>query len=163
MKNAFLYLSKGYILAPITFYVEKYVFSDWEFLKFLFVICSVDTALGVVRAIKDKEISSKGFSMVFNKIITYSAALIATHVLVHFTVDHKTNLIFSFFDSMVFSAIVAREGISIFEKISLISPNSFSTKVLKYLKQFDSITGKPKRNEEPVNNNEPASDGMQQR
>jgi toxin secretion/phage lysis holin len=132
----------GWTLAPIIHFIEKYVFSDWEYLKFLFVITSADTALGFVKAIKLHQLSSRGFSMIFTKFTMYACALIATHVLVHFSVANKTYVVFSWFDTVIFSAIVVREAISIFENIALIEPNLFPSSILKYLHQFDSLTGK---------------------
>src|SRR5579885_3179777 len=108
-KAFIVYTMLGWTFAPIVEFINKYVYNDWEFLKFLFVITSVDTMLGFVKAIKKKQVSSKGFSMIFNKIIIYSAALIATHTLVHFTIDNQAQVVFGWFDSVVFSAIIIRE------------------------------------------------------
>lgn len=141
MKQLLVYLLLGWTIAPFVHFIEKYVFSDWEFLKFLFVITSADTVLGLIKAISYKELSSKGFSMIFFKLTAYLCALIATHVLVHFTVGHKANVVFSWFDTVVFSAIVVREAISIFENIALFAPGVFPASILKYLQQFDSMTG----------------------
>ena len=142
MKTLIIYFFLGWTFAPIVKFVEKYVYNDWEFLKFLFVICIVDTALGFFKAIIQKNVSSKGFSMVFSKLITYMSALITTHVLVSFTIDKQVNIIFSWFNTVVFSAIIVREAISIFENIAIIQPGAFPKKILSYLKYFDSITGK---------------------
>lgn len=144
MKAAALYFLAGWSIAPIIQFINKYVFDDWEFVKFLVVLCMVDTAMGFVKAIKTKKVSSRGFSMVFYKIIVYASALVSTHVLVHFSIEHKVNAVFGWFDSVVFSAIVVREAISIFENISIILPGAFPTTILKYLSQFDSITGRAK-------------------
>ncbi len=148
MKQYTILFLLGWTLAPFAQFVNKYIFDDWEFLKFLFVICSVDTCLGVLKAIKQKQVSSKGFGMVFNKLITYSAALICTHVLVHFTVEHKSYIVFSWMDSVIYSAIIVREALSIFENISYLQPGVFSASILKYLHQFDSLTGKPVENKQ---------------
>lgn len=147
VKPLLLYFVLGWTLAPVTQFINKYIFNDWEFLKFLFVICSVDTLLGFVKAIKNREVSSKGFGMIFKKIIVYSSALIVTHVLVNFTINNKAQVLFSWIDSMIFSAIVVREAISIFENIAAIDDTFIPNSILKYLKQFDSKTGKFKKEE----------------
>lgn len=140
-KSIYIYIFFGWTLAPVVEYVDKYVFNDWEFLKFLLVITSVDTLLGFIKAIKLREVSSKGFSMVFKKLIVYSCALITTHALVHFTVDNKAIAVFGWFDYVIFSGIMVREAISIFENIATIDPGAFPKKILKYLRDFDSFTG----------------------
>ena len=90
---------------------------------------------------RSHNISSKGFSMVFQKFIVYTCALVTTHALVHFTVNNKTVVVFQWFDYVIFSGIMVREAISIFENIAVIDPNAFPKKILKYLKDFDSYTG----------------------
>lgn len=147
VKPIMLYFILGWTLSPITNFINKYIFSDWEFLKFLFVICSVDTMLGFFKAMKHKEVSSKGFGMIFKKIIVYSSALIVTHVLMNFTINNKGQILFGWIDSMIFSAIVVREAISIFENIAAIDDSLIPNSILKYLKQFDSKTGKFKKEE----------------
>lgn len=132
--------------------LKKYVFDDVEYLKFLGVVIICDTTLGLYKAWKEHRISSKGFSMVINKFVVYSAALITTHVLEHYTIRGKTNIVFGWLDSVVFCAIMAREAISIFENISILQPGLFPKWILKRLSQFDSITGQ-KKNDELQNTN----------
>lgn len=79
--------------------------------------------------------------MVFTKIIIYSAALICSHVLVSFTVHNKAYAVFSWVDTVIFSGIIVREAVSIFENIALIDPTAVPKRLLKYLKDFDSFTG----------------------
>lgn len=141
MRQALIFVILGWFFAPFAQWFKEYVFDDFEFLKFLFVICSVDTALGFFKAVRMKSVSSRGFAMVFNKVIIYSAALICSHVLVNFTVHDKTYTVFSWVDTVIFSAIIVREAVSIFENIALIDPTFVNGRLLKYLKDFDSFTG----------------------
>ncbi|MVT11388.1 phage holin family protein [Chitinophaga tropicalis] len=142
MKAIVIYLTLGWAMAPVISWIEKYVFSDWEFLKFLFVIVSVDTALGLFKAIRQRQVSSKGFGMVLRKIIIYTSALVATSALTKFTVSGAPQVAFSFLGNVVFSAIMVREAISIFENIAEIDPGVLPGWILKYLQKFDSLTGK---------------------
>lgn len=148
MKTAMIYVLIGWNFAPLLKFIDTYIFADWQFVKFLTVICIVDTILGFYKAYLLHELSSKGFAMVFKKIIVYSAALITTHVFVHFTIANKAYAVFSWFDYVVFAAIMIREVISIFENIAIIDPNAFPKGILKRLKQFDSMTGEFKLDEE---------------
>lgn len=147
LKSTLIYLYFGWALAPIVTWIEKYAFSDWEFLKFLFVIVCIDTFLGLFKAVRNKSISSKGFSMVLIKIIMYACALITTSALVKFTIEGAPQTAFGFVNKVIFSAIMLREAISIFENISEIQPNLLPGSILSYLKKFDSITGKKITNE----------------
>lgn len=111
------------------------------------MVVAVDTILGLIKAIMNKRISSKGFGMVLIKIITYSSALITTSALVKFTVGGAPQSAFSFMNNMVFSAIMVREAISVFENISEINPSIIPPYILKYLQKFNSITGQKLDNE----------------
>jgi phage-related holin len=148
LKPIFAYLLFGWAMAPIVSWVEKYVYSDWEFLKFLFVVVAVDTMLGLAKAIVLKNISSKGFGMVLKKIIIYSSALITTSAMVKFTVAGAPQAAFGFMNNMVFSAIMVREAISIFENIAEIDPAIMPAWILKYLHKFNSLTGEKLNNED---------------
>ena len=77
---------------PISFsnttsFIEKYVFRDWEFLKYLMILIVIDTLVSWVYHIKNKDFSSKGFSMIITKLFIYSAILIVSHVMGNFTVE----------------------------------------------------------------------------
>ncbi|WPV66272.1 phage holin family protein [Chitinophaga sp. LS1] len=141
VKAIIIYLLVGWFTAPVVGWIEKYIYSDWEFLKFLFVIVSVDTFLGLVKAVVQRKVSSKGFGMVLKKIIIYTSALITTSALTKFTVAGAPQVAFSFLGNVVFSAIMVREAISIFENIAEIDPGVLPGWILKYLQKFDSLTG----------------------
>jgi len=138
MKTKELYLIIVFTGSFIVQIFEKYFFKDWEFLWFLFVMIIIDTITGVAKHWKLKTISSQGFSAFFLKVIIYSAALIITHVLMSFKIDGKINLFFGWFDDFIYSAIMAREAISIFENFAIINPDLFPAWILKRLKAFDS-------------------------
>jgi hypothetical protein len=131
---------------------EKYIFSDWQFLYFLFVAIGLDTFFGVWKNIKYCTLSAKGFGGLFTKVTIYFGFLIVTHTMVYYSVQGKQNVFFSWFDSFAYSAIMVREAISIIEKIGAINPNLIPGFILKRLKQFDS-DGKfesTPTNDEPV-------------
>ena len=81
-KPTFLFASA--VLAKLVFIVEKYVFSDWEFVGFITVLVAVDTATGLLKAIKAKQLSSRGFERVLIKVIVYSFSLVAVHTTTQF-------------------------------------------------------------------------------
>ena len=135
-------LNKSYILLSISvsFIIqifEKYFFNDWQFLGFLVVLMSIDTITGFIKYWKLKQISSKGFSALFIKFLLYSSVLITGHVLTQFQINGNQNIIFSWIDDLIYSAIVVREAISIFENIAIINPELFPQWILKRLKAFD--------------------------
>lgn len=146
-RSLIAYLYIGAVASPFVDFFTNYVFDDVHYLISLCVIMSVDTILGVSRAIMTKTISPKGFGKFFKKFITYASALIMSHVLVTFTIHDKPFIIFSWLDTVIYSAIMVNEAISILENISLITPSLIPEKLIRYFKNFDSFTGKSKDNE----------------
>ncbi len=124
-------------LALIKYYFEKYLFSDWEFLKFLLLIVGLDTCLGIWSNYKAHTISSRGFSKLFTKCIIYFSLLILTNLLTKYCVDGVQNSLFNWLDNVIYCAIIVREAISVLEHMTAISPGILPSWILKRLKQFD--------------------------
>lgn len=116
---------------------EKYIFNDWHFFIFLSVLVALDTLLGLIKHWKLNTLSSKGFGDFFTKFINYVAVLVVTHVLKNFEIGGSSNIIFSWVDDAIYSALVLREAISILENAGAISPGLLPNWILKKLKQFN--------------------------
>ena len=149
MENRRLYHFKSYLgsfcypilialpLSPIVDWIEKYIFKDWEFLKFLVVLIIVDTLISWVFHLKKKDFSSKGFGMILTKIFVYGCLLIVAHVLGEYTIDGQTTTTFTWFRSLMSTALIVRESISIVENSGKINPSLVPVWVRKYLREFD--------------------------
>jgi hypothetical protein len=134
-------------------FIDTYIFNDWQFVVTLGVIISVDTFLGLYVSFLHKNISSKGFAKMFNKVIVYTMLLICTHVATHLTANGKAIYLLTWMDSAVYAAIIVREIISVFEKCALINPGLIPLWILKRLKYFDdtgNIIKEEKPEEKPV-------------
>lgn len=132
----------GAIVAVITKFISVYLFADFEFARWLAVLIVIDTALGVVEALRKGNISSKGFGMLIRKVMVYGIVLCVIHILTHFKVEGDKNSLFNWFTQIGYSALVVRESISILENAGRIAPNLLPPWILKRLKGFDK-TGKP--------------------
>jgi toxin secretion/phage lysis holin len=121
------------IVSPYLVIIEKYFFSDWDFLGFLLVLILVDTIMGVQRSWVQRTVSSRGFSRIFIKLCVYANLLILTHVMTHFTVRNEPNQIFKWFDYFMYSCMMAREALSILEHIAFIEPRLVPKLLLKRL------------------------------
>jgi phage-related holin len=134
-------------------FVNIYLFSDWQFVISLLTITHIDTVLGVWLAGRHKQISSRGFVGYFEKHILYAMCLITCHVLINLKIDGQDVLFFKWVNNVFYVAILAREVISIFEKIGHIRPGLIPAWILAYLKKFDA-TGKIET-PNPLNNEQP--------
>lgn len=92
---------------------EKYVFADWEFLGFLFVLSVTDTALGMYFAWKEHKFSSAGYKRVFGKMIVYSCLIVLCHVLQHIPISGIGQTVFSIVKYGIYCSLIINETVSI--------------------------------------------------
>jgi toxin secretion/phage lysis holin len=130
------------LATPLQF-VEQYLFSDWEFLKFLLILITIDTVLGMVLGWKSRKLSSSRFAKLFVKMIVYLTFLVLVHILAHFTVEGEKNNLFNWFSSIAYAGIMVRESLSILENLSGINPNLLPTWAIDRLKNIDKSGPEP--------------------
>ena len=128
-------------IAPLLEFVERYVFGDWEFVKFLIVLVVIDTSLGFIKHWIDHDISSRAFGMIAKKLIIYASVLVVTHVLASFTVGGEAVGCLVWFRYFACAALMVREAISVLENCESICPNLIPKWIVKRLSEFDSNTG----------------------
>lgn len=124
-------------ISPIVNWIEKYVFKDWEFVKYLVVLIVIDTLISWVYHIKEKDFSSKGFGMIFVKLFSYISLLSLGHILSSYTVQNSEVTTFTWINSLICTSLLIRESISIIENISKLNNNLVPTWLRKILKDFD--------------------------
>ncbi|QIX60873.1 phage holin family protein [Hymenobacter sp. BT18] len=126
----------GLALSPLALLVRQYLFDDWQFLGFLFTLIMVDTGTGLLRSWRQRNVSSRAFSRIFLKVIIYLAMLVLSHIMTHFTVHGEQNVIFKWFDTFVYSVMMAREALSLLENLAAIEPTLIPKALLKRLALF---------------------------
>ena len=134
------------IALPITPFIElfeKYVFGDWEFVKYLVVLVVIDTILGFSKHYIKHDISSEAYGMIAKKIVSYSIVMIVAHVVATFRVGGEQIESLVWFRYFACSALMVREAISIIENLEVISPGFIPKSIVRRLSEFDSNTGKP--------------------
>ena len=127
-------------VTPILGAIDKYIFGDWEFVKFLVVVMVLDTVLGLVKHIIRKDVSSKAWGMISRKVIIYAAVLVLAHVMCNFKIDGEVVESFIWFRNFACSALMVREAISIIENVEEICPGFFPAWVIKKLNGFNNET-----------------------
>lgn len=125
---------------------ERYIFADWEFLRFLIVFMTLDTVVSWWYHIKQRDFSSKGFSRLFVKIIIYSVLLIIAHGFATYTIAGEQVEPLKWFRSFICTALLIRESISIVENLNKIMPGIIPPIITRYLNDFDE-NGRFKKNE----------------
>lgn len=137
LKQLFLHPVLTLIMSTSIFFIEKYLFDDWQFIMFLMILVALDTITGIWAAFLKNKISSKTFGKVITKLIVYGIALIVSHSLINYQISESKNELFGWIDSLVYAAIMVREAISVFENLGKISPGLIPSWILKKLKDFD--------------------------
>lgn len=124
-------------IPAITRFINQYIYSDWDFLIWLGVLISIDTCVGVANALCKHKFNPTLLTKVILKIALYSIALIVVHVLMNFRVNGSHPSAVNFIDDSILTAMMAREAVSIFVKITIIKPDFFPKWYLKRLEFFD--------------------------
>ncbi|SHL26362.1 bacteriophage holin [Hymenobacter psychrotolerans] len=122
--------------SPWALLIRQYLFDDWEFAGFLFTLIVVDTATGVLRSWRQHKVSSRAFSRIFLKVLIYMVLLILAHVMTSFKVQGEENMVFKWFDTFIYCAMMAREALSVLENLAAIEPTLIPKALLKRLAQF---------------------------
>ena len=127
-----------------------YIFGDWQFLKWLVVLTSLDTILGFIKHWLTKDVSSKAFGMIGKKLIVYMSVMILANVVSHYTVGGEQQDVLKWFGTFCCTALMVRESISIIENVEAIYPGFFPKSIIRRLKDFDSYTGKRKEEHDEI-------------
>lgn len=118
-----LILSGGW--TAMTAFVEKYLFSDFEFLTWLSIVVLLDLITGVAKVwVRQggKAVTSAGMRMTLTKFIQYGAFLIVTHVLINFTIEGQRLPQLGFIDNWAYGLLILIEIKSVYENITAIDP-----------------------------------------
>ena len=131
------FLSVSAAFAGVKAVADTYIFADWQFVLFLLIMIVVDTVLGTYNAWKKKNLESRAWARLFEKLVLYGCVLIMSHVLIRFTIGGAATGLFDWIDDVLYCAIMVREAISIIENVGEIKPDFFPKWVLARLKKFD--------------------------
>lgn len=141
--KVFAFCKKGSVIimsvsvATIISFIEKYIYSDWQFGTSLISLIVIDTLLAIYVAIKKKiPITSKKFSQVLEKFVVYFSILAMVKILMSFTVGGNEVKIFNWVDVLICSFFIVRESISILEKGIEINEKLVPKWILEKLKGF---------------------------
>lgn len=141
MNNIALILKLSLPISLLSELFGYYVFSDWEFLKYLTVLIILDTVLAFIQHWIEHNLSSEGFGKIGKKLIGYSAVLILANVVSHYKIDGNEQTTLQWFGTFCCTALMVREALSIIEKVEVISPGFFPKSIIRRLSDFNSVTG----------------------
>jgi len=137
--NWFASIILGWSIAPFIEWINKYIYSDWQFATWLLLIVVIDTATGMWASKKQGvKASSDGFKPTVEKLAIYGIFMIVIHLVSRFEVDGRSFEQFQYFRYVGYGSMMVREGWSVMENINVIHPGLVPKKITDTLKKFNS-------------------------
>lgn len=125
-------------LTGIMTFLNKYIFSDITYLKWLVIVMLLDLITGITKVwVNDgfKAITSKGLRDSLSKVIQYASFLIVTHVLTHYQVGDENNTNFKWLSKFAYEFLILIEIKSVYENLIKINPAlDFVTSLINKIK-----------------------------
>jgi hypothetical protein len=158
LKFTYKMILAGIVSAPWIYYVERYVFNDWNLLVSLVLLIGLDTATGIWRALKRRDpekkgFTKKGFGKIINKLIVYVGWLLLIGVLEKAAIHGKPSLLNEWIHTGAISILMIREAISAGENLLAIRPDGRLKKIVNKLSDFLEKDEKPTTPDKPADTN----------
>lgn len=120
--------------ASLLFFIEKYIFNDWDFLVSLFILVFFDTIFGSLRAIKEGRFKVRtGLSGFALKIIILACTVFAIGVIDNSTIAGESTWFEGYIDAGAFAIMLGFEGASVLRNLYALKPSPIIEYVLQKL------------------------------
>lgn len=120
--------------ASFLFFVERYIFNDWDFLVSLFILVFFDTIFGCLRALKEGRFKVRdgvtGFAL---KIIILACTVFAIGVIDNSRIAGESTWFQGYVDAGAFAIMLGFEGASVLRNLYALKPIPIIEFVLKKL------------------------------
>lgn len=122
---------------PILLFVEKYVFSDWNFLISLMLLVGLNTVIGSIAAAIAGEFSSKLFYKKLTiKIFGIASVLIGVGILKKAQIDGEENYFADILDAGIYSLLGGLEFLSLLKNAYKIYPHHFIKDLIEVIESW---------------------------
>lgn len=113
------------VITPIVYFIEKYVFSDWDFIPYLLMVMVLDIITAWLRILlktpkegeEKEEITSRGMRQTIAKSVQYFVFLITIHLLTNIPVKGERIEIYDWIIDMAYTFLIVIEVNSIWENL----------------------------------------------
>lgn len=128
-------LHMGIYGTQLLYFVEKYIFNDWDFLVSLTILIFLDTVFGSVRALKENTFQpfKKGIVGVATKIVVLACTVAAIGVIDNSRIGGQSSWFEGYIDAGAFAIMLAFEGVSVLKNLYFIKPTPIIGWLLKKL------------------------------
>lgn len=130
-----------FLVTPMMMLIEKYLFSDWQFLKWLLILMVLDFISGVIAAWirPDDKVSSLKMRSSVVKTVQYGIFVIVMHVLSHFQIEGVEINFYDWITSGAYVFLIGVEGKSILENVQKMN-NKFD--ISRYINKLKDLIRK---------------------
>lgn len=152
-----------YMVAPIIMLVEKYIFNDWQFLKYLTIVMILDILTALLRVYLKEgsdHITSRGMRQTVVKTVQYFVFLITIHLLTNIHVQGERITIYDWILDVAYTFLIVIEVRSIWENLMGMSNKFDLTGFIEKITNSE-IWQKKQDNEEIVEKKENTEDGAE--
>lgn len=132
------------LFATVLGWIDKYLFTEWEFLLWMTILVVFDTATGMFAAWRQDRISSKKMVGVPIKIGIYGVSLSVTHIMSASIISKMPDMtheaatdIAQYFDCAVYCFMMFREALSINENLGKVGMAFLPKFLMKKMQDFD--------------------------
>lgn len=118
----------------LLYFVERYIFNDWDFLVSLSLLVLFDTCLGAVRAVKERRFSVRtgmvGFGL---KVVILACTIVAIGVIDNSRIAGDSSWFKGYIDAGAFAIMLGFEGVSVLRNLYSLKPMPVIEWLLKKL------------------------------
>lgn len=115
--------------------VQRYLYSDWEFLIWLLVMVSLNIVLHTWALLKANKLSRIVLDEPLRKVLLYMSVLIACNVMSRYTIHGEPNNSFSWLPQVVYLAIMGAELIEFLSNLQGVSKRQWVRELTKNIQQ----------------------------
>lgn len=127
-------LHMGIYGTNLLYFVEKYIFNDWDFLVSLSILVLLDTIFGSIKAVKEGVFKAgKGLSGFALKVIILACTIAAIGVIDNSTIAGESSWFNGYIDAGAFAIMLGFEGVSFLKNLYYLKPMPIIGWLLKKL------------------------------
>lgn len=131
---------------PIVYFIERYLFNDWDYLVSLALLVGMDTLMGAIAHAKEGNFSTKlGIRGFLIKVASLTATLLCIGIIDNTTIGGHGSILEGVIDAGAFAIMMAFEGISVLKNIYRIK--KFEV-IVWLLQKLDVLTSIKKENKD---------------
>jgi phage-related holin len=128
---------KAFIFGPVIYFIETYVFRDWDLLITILLLIFIDAMVMSVRALSDRTYKIEtAFRAFAAKTMAITFTIMCVSVIDLALIDGKNSIIIEWINGGFYSVLLVFIGVSILKNVYQIYPLEFISDILNKLDKW---------------------------